>query len=116
MSYQQVIILGNVGKEPEVRHLDGGKVAATMVIATSEYYNDRNGQKTERVEWHTITAWGSQAQFIEKYVTKGMSLLVTGKIRTRSYDANGQKKYVTEIAADSIQFAGPKKNSEDMPS
>ena len=58
MSYQQVIILGNAGKDAEVRHLDGGKVAATITIATSENFTDRNGNKTERTEWHTISAWG----------------------------------------------------------
>ena len=123
MSYQQVIILGNAGKDPEVRHLDGGKVAATITIATSETFTDRNGNKVEKTEWHSVTSWGKTAEFVEKYVKKGASLLVVGKIRTRSYDSNGVKKYVTEIAAESIQFAGAKKESanqapsrnEDMP-
>lgn len=115
MSYQQVIILGNAGKDAEVRHLDGGKVAATITIATSENFTDRNGNKTERTEWHTISAWGSQAQFAEKYVKKGTALLVVGKLRTRSFESGGVKKYVTEIVADTIQFAGAKKESNDMP-
>lgn len=108
MSFQQVFILGNVGKEPEVRHLDGGKVAASLSIATSETYKDSNGNRQEKTEWHNVVAWGNLANFIEKHVKKGASLFLVGKIRTRSYESNGQKKYVTEIVAESIQFAGSK--------
>lgn len=117
MSFNKVILLGNVAAAPEVRHLEGGSTVANFRLATSEYYKDRSGQTTEKVEWHNIVCWGKTAEWTEKYVQKGASLLVDGKLRTREYqDKSGNKRYVTEIAADILQFAGARKaNDNDMP-
>lgn len=124
MSYQKVFILGNAGKDAEVRHLDGGSVVATFSIATSESYKDRNGTRQERTEWHSIKCFGKTAEFAEKFVKKGTSLFIEGKIRSGEYtDRSGNKKFSIDIIADTVQFAGAKKESdtrrdytnEDMP-
>ena len=116
MSYQKVFILGNVGRDPEVRHLQGGGgyVTATFSVATSEGYKDKDGNRQTRTEWHNIVVWGKQAEFAEKYVRSGASVFIEGKIRTLEYtDKNGSKRSVTEIVADTIQFAGaPKQESK----
>ncbi len=109
MSYQKVFILGNVGKDAEVRRLDGGTVVASFSIATTESFKDKNGNRQERTEWHTIKCFNKTAEFAEKFVKKGTSLFIEGKIRTDEYtDRSGNKKYSTYILADSVQFAGSK--------
>ena len=114
MSVNKVILLGNVGKEPEVRHLDSGVATATFSLATTERaYTASNGtQVPERTEWHNIVAWRGLAEAVEKYVHKGDKLYVEGKIRTRSYeDQNGVKRYVTEIFVDNFDMLTPKKDT-----
>lgn len=107
MSINKVILVGNVGKDPEVRHLQGGASVATITLATSERYKDRSGETKEMTEWHTIIAWRQLADLAENYIRKGSQLYVEGKIRSRSWDdQNGQKRYVTEIQADTIQLLG----------
>ncbi|MBR0223577.1 MAG: single-stranded DNA-binding protein [Bacteroidales bacterium] len=107
MSINKVILVGNVGKDPEVRHLQGGASVATITLATSERYKDRSGETREMTEWHTIIAWRQLADLAENYIRKGSQLYVEGKIRSRSWDdQNGQKRYVTEIQADTIQLLG----------
>lgn len=109
MSFQKVFILGNAGKDAEVRHLDGGTVVASFSVATSESFKDKSGNRQEKTEWHNIKCFGKTAEFAEKYIKKGTSLFIEGKIRTGEYtDRNGNKKYTTNIVADSIQFAGSK--------
>ncbi|MCF0177880.1 MAG: single-stranded DNA-binding protein, partial [Bacteroidales bacterium] len=111
-SLNKVQLIGNVGKDPEIRHLEGGSAVATITLATSERYKDRNGEQREVTEWHTIIAWRSLADLAEKYIRKGSQIYVEGRIRTRSWDdQNGQKRYVTEINADAIQLLGRKGDS-----
>ena len=114
MSVNKVILLGNVGKDPDVRYLDSGVAVATFPLATSERgYTLANGtQVPERTEWHNVVLWRGLAETAEKYVHKGDKLYIEGKIRTRSYDDQaGVKRYVTEIFADSMEMLTPKGNS-----
>lgn len=111
MSVNKVILIGNVGKDPEVRYLDSGVAVATFPLATSDRaYTLANGtQVPERTEWHNIVLWRGLAETVEKYVHKGDKLYLEGKIRTRSYDDQaGVKRYVTEIFVDSMEMLSPK--------
>ena len=112
MSLNRIFLIGNVGQEPNVRDLDNGKVASVS-LATTERYKDRNGEQRELVEWHSVQAWGKTAEFVENYVHKGSQLFVEGKIRSRKYtDRDGIERYVTEVNADSIQLLGPRQTQE----
>ena len=107
MSLNKVILIGNVGKDPTVKYFDSGNAVANFSVATSERgYTLSNGTEVpERTEWHNIVVSRDRAQFVEKYVKKGSSVYIEGKIRTRNYDdQNGTKRYVTEIYADRIEF------------
>jgi len=111
MSVNKVILVGNVGKDAEVRHIDNGAAVATFSLATSETYTAKNGEKVTNTEWHNIVAWRGLAEFAGKYIQKGRQLYIEGQIRTRSYDdKDGVKKYITEILANSIQLLGRKEN------
>lgn len=113
MSLNKVMLIGNVGKDPEVRYLGGSDPnakVATFSLATTERYRDRNsGEMRENTEWHNIVAWRNNADVAEKYIRKGTQLYIEGKIRTRSWDdQSGNKRYTTEILADSLQLLGRK--------
>ena len=111
MSVNKVILIGNVGKDPEVRYLDTGIAVASFPLATTDRaYTLSNGtQVPERTEWHNLALWRGLAETAEKYVHKGDKLYVEGKIRTRSYDdQNGAKRYVTEIFVDNMEMLSPK--------
>jgi single-strand DNA-binding protein len=113
MSVNKVILIGNVGKDPDVRYLDSGVAVANFTLATSDRaYTLANGtQVPERTEWHNIVLWRGLAETAEKYVHKGDKLYIEGKIRTRSYDdPNGAKRYITEIFADSMEMLTPRGN------
>lgn len=115
MSVNKVILVGNVGKDPEVKYFDTGSVLATFTLATNERgYTMANGtQVPDRTEWHNVVCWKGLAQIAEKYVTKGTQLYIEGKIRTRSYDdQNGVKRYVTEINADSLELLSRRGSAE----
>jgi len=111
MSVNKVILIGNVGADPEVKTMDSGTMVANFNLATSETYKDKQGQKVVTTEWHRIVAWNKLAEILEKFVKKGQMLYVEGKIKTREYEKDGRKVYITEILADSIQMLG-KKESE----
>jgi single-strand DNA-binding protein len=109
MSVNKVILVGNVGKDPEIRHLDTGVAVANFPLATSETYTAKNGEKVSTTEWHNIVLWRGLAEVAEKYVTKGRQLYIEGRIRTRSYDdKDGNKRYITEIYGDTMQMLGTK--------
>lgn len=111
MSVNKVILIGNVGKDPEVRYLDTGIAVATFSLATSDRaYTLANGtQVPERTEWHNLVLWRGLAETAEKYVHKGDKLYIEGKIRTRSYDDQaGVKRYVTEIFVDNMEMLTPR--------
>jgi single-strand DNA-binding protein len=116
MSVNKVILVGNVGKDAEVRYIDSGVAVATFSLATSETYVSKSGEKVTSTEWHNIVAWRGLAEFAGKYIQKGRQLYIEGRIRTRSYDdKDGVKRYVTEIYAETIQMLGRKEQS-DVPS
>jgi len=113
MSVNKVILVGNVGKDPEVRHLDSGVAVANFPLATSESYNAKNGERVTTTEWHNIVLWRGLAEVAEKYVTKGRQLYIEGRIRTRSYDdKEGNKRYITEIYGDTMQMLGTKADNQ----
>ncbi len=113
MSLNKVMLIGNVGKDPEVRHLESGIPVATIPVATSERYKDKNGEPKEQTEWHNVVLWRALAEFAEKYLRKGMQVYVEGKIRSRHWeDQNGQKRYITEIVAETLRMLGRKSDNE----
>lgn len=103
-SVNKVILIGNLGKDPEVRHLENGAVVANFPLATSETYTDRNtGQKVENTDWHDIVVWRGLAEVVEKYVRKGHKVYVEGKLKKRSWqDKEGNTRYTTEVVADEL--------------
>ncbi len=103
----KVQLIGNVGNEPEIKTLEGGKKLANLTIATNEVYYKENGDKVENTEWHRITAWGKTAEIIEKYVIKGKEIAIEGKLTHRSYDdKDGNKRYITEVVASELLLLG----------
>jgi single-strand DNA-binding protein len=103
-SVNKVILIGNLGKDPEVRHLENGATVANFPIATSETYTDRNtGQRVENTDWHDIVVWRGLAEVVEKYVKKGTKVYVEGKLKKRSWqDKEGNTRYTTEVVADEL--------------
>jgi len=108
----KVILIGHLGKDPEVRHLEGGSTVANFTLATTETFT-RDGNRIEQTEWHNIVMWRGLAEIAEKYLTKGKQIYVEGKIRTRSWeDKEGNKKYTTEIVADTMTMLGSRTDSK----
>jgi single-strand DNA-binding protein len=107
MSVNKAILIGNLGKDPEVRFTSTGRAVARFPIATSEVWTDAEGNRQERTEWHNIIVWGKQGETCGQYLAKGRQVFVEGSIRTRSYDdKSGNKRYMTEIVAQRIRFLG----------
>ncbi len=110
-SLNKVMLIGNLGKDPEVRAIPSGVKVANFPIATSESYNDKNGQRVEKTEWHNIVMWRGLAEVAEKYLKKGNPVFIEGKLQTRSWDdQNGQKRYMTEIVADNMVMLGGRRD------
>ena len=109
----KVILVGHLGKDPEVRHLEGGVAVASFPLATSETFN-KDGRKVEQTEWHNIVMWRGLAEVAAKYLQKGKLVYIEGKIRTRSFeDKEGVKKYTTEIVADNFTMLGRKSDFDE---
>ncbi|KPK84540.1 MAG: single-stranded DNA-binding protein [Bacteroides sp. SM23_62_1] len=109
MTVNKVILVGNVGKDPDIRYLEGGTAVCSFPLATSETYRNRNGERITTTEWHNIVLWRGLAEIAERYVKKGTQLYIEGRIRTRSWDdRDGNKRYTTEIIADNMQMLGRK--------
>jgi single-strand DNA-binding protein len=106
MSLNKVILIGNIGRDPEVKYFESGNAIANFTLATNERgYTLPNGtQVPERTDWHNIVVRGERIQFVEKHVKKGSSVLVEGKIRYREYEKDGIRRFVTEIIADKVEF------------
>jgi single-strand DNA-binding protein len=102
----KVILVGHVGKDPEVKYLEGGTAMAKFSLATSESYKDKQGNKVETTEWHNIVMWRGLAEIAEKYVRKGKLLYIEGKIKTRVVGDGDNKKYYTDIVADNMTMLG----------
>ncbi|MDP5232012.1 MAG: single-stranded DNA-binding protein [Cellulophaga sp.] len=104
-----VQLIGNIGQEPTITNLESGKKVARFSLATNEYYKDAKGEKQTETNWHTVVAWGKTAEIIEKFVSKGKELGVTGKLKTRTYTTDdGNERYVTEVEANEILLLGNK--------
>ena len=120
MALNKVMLIGNVGNDPDIRYLDsnpqgpqGNAKVASFRLATTERYRDRNGETRENTEWHNIVAWRSNADVIEKFVKKGSQLYVEGKLRTRKWtDRDGKERYTTEIQVDNLQLLGRRPDRE----
>lgn len=111
----KVILVGNLGKDPEVLTFENGVKKAAFSLATTETYKDKDGNKVDQTEWHNIVLWRGLAEIAEKYLRKGSSIYVEGKIKTRSYELNGVKKYITEIYGDNFQMLGKRDQQEGAP-
>lgn len=96
-SLNKASIIGNVGKDPEIRSMQSGDKVASFSIATSEKWKDKSGEQKEKTEWHNIVVFGNLVKVVEQYVSKGSKLYIEGKLQTRSWEQNGEKKYTTEI-------------------
>lgn len=115
MSVNKVILIGNVGKDPDVKYFDNGSVVANFTLATTERgYTATNGtQIPDRTEWHNIVCWRGLAKVAEQFIRKGSQVYIEGRIRSRTYDdTNGLKRYVIEIYADNMELLGRKNSSE----
>jgi single-strand DNA-binding protein len=103
----KVILVGYLGADPDMRYTPSGQGVCELRVATSESWNDKNGQRQERTEWHRIVVWGKRAEVCSKYLAKGRQVYIEGRIQTRSYDdKDGNKRYITEIIAADVQFLG----------
>lgn len=106
----KVILIGNLGKDPEIRSLDNGVKVASFSLATTESFKNKEGQKIDQTEWHNIVMWRGLAEIAEKFLKKGSQIYLEGKIRTRSWDdKEGNKRYTTEIIADTFTMLGAKR-------
>ncbi len=112
----KVIIVGNLGQDPEVRYTQSGSAVANFSVATSETFTDKAGEKQERTEWHRIVAWGKTAELCGEYLQKGRQVYLEGKLQTRQWDdKEGQKRYTTEIIAQQVTFLGGRGERGDAP-
>ncbi|HIG33226.1 MAG TPA: single-stranded DNA-binding protein [Flavobacteriales bacterium] len=112
----KVILVGNLGKDPEVKYLDNGVAVANFSLATTENYKNKEGEKVSQTEWHNIVLWRGLAEVAEKYLKKGASVYIEGKIKTRKWeDKDGNTRYNTEILADNMTMLGGKKDSQETP-
>jgi single-strand DNA-binding protein len=109
MSLNKVMLIGNLGKDPELRFTPSGRAVGRFPVATSEQWTDANGQRQDRTEWHNVVVWGKQAETCGQYLSKGRQVFIEGSIRSRQYDdKEGQKRYITEVIAQRVQFLGGK--------
>lgn len=106
-SVNKVILIGNLGRDPELRYTQGGQAVANFTLATTERFSNREGDRQERTEWHRIVAWGKTAELCAQYLAKGRSVYIEGRLQTREWeDKEGQKRRTTEITAQTVQFLG----------
>ena len=107
-SVNKVILIGNLGAKPELKYLPSGQAVCELRLATNESFTDKNQQKQERTEWHRVVVWGKQGENCAQYLDKGRSVYIEGRLQTRSWDdkTSGEKRYMTEIVANTVQFLG----------
>lgn len=112
----KVILLGNLGKDPEVRNLESGAKVATFSLATNRSYKAQDGKRVEETEWHNIVLWGALADLAEKFLAKGRQVFIEGRIRTRQWDdKEGVKRYTTEIVGENMTFVGGRDQRDEPP-
>lgn len=112
----RVILVGHLGKDPEIRTLEAGTKVATFSLATTESFKNKDGQRIDQTEWHSIVLWRGLAEVAEKYLRKGQLVYIEGKLKTRSWEKDGVKRYTTEVQADNMSMLGGKKDGPEMPS
>src|SRR6195256_2794777 len=105
-SINKVILIGNLGADPELKYTPSSRPLCNLRVATTEVFKDKSGVKQERTEWHRVTVWGDQAENCSKYLSKGRSVYIEGRLQTRTYDKEGQKHYATDVVADRVVFLG----------
>src|SRR3954467_14653585 len=105
-SVNKVILVGNLGADPELKYTPSSRPLCNLRIATTDVFKDKAGQRQEKTEWHRVTVWGDQAENCSKYLAKGRSVYIEGRLQTRSYDKDGQKHYATDVVADRVVFLG----------
>jgi len=106
-SVNKVILVGNLGADPELKYTPSNRPVCNLSVATNEVFKDKGGQRQERTEWHRVTVWGEQAENCSKYLAKGRSIYVEGRLQTRSWDdKEGKKRYSTDVVADRVVFLG----------
>jgi single-strand DNA-binding protein len=106
-SVNKVILVGNLGRDAELRYTPGGAAVATLNMATTEVWNDKGGQRQEKTEWHRVILWGKSAESLNEYLTKGKQIYVEGRLQTRQWDdKDGNKRYTTEIRGDKVVLLG----------
>ena len=111
----KVMLIGNLGKDPEVRYLDNGVAVANFSLATTENYKNKEGERVSQTEWHNIVLWRGLAEVAEKYLKKGSSVYIEGKIKNRKWeDKEGNTRYNTEILADNMTMLGGKQSQENV--
>ena len=111
----KVILIGNLGRDPEVRHLESGASVANFPIATTESYKDKNGNRQDQTEWHNIVLWRGLAEIAEKYLKKGSQIYIEGKLRSRSWeDKEGNTRYITEVVGDSMTMLGGRSENNTL--
>mgnify|MGYP003290913100 CR=1 FL=1 len=108
----KVILIGRLGKDPDIRTYETGMKRASFTMATSETYKDKSGNRIESTEWHNIVCWRNLAEMAERYLTKGKMIYLEGRLRTRNWEDNGVKRYITEIEANTFTILSPKNDGE----
>ena len=109
----KVMLIGHLGRNPEIRYSQQGTAMVNFSIATSEQWNDKNtGEKQERTEWHRIQVFGKQAEVCEKYLSKGSQIYIEGRMQTRNYEKDGQTHYITEVVVNNFQFLGGRQDNQ----
>lgn len=103
-----VQLIGNLGSDPEIKEYAEGKKLARISVATSDSYRNQKGERVNETQWHNVVAWGSQAEFLEKFTTKGQGVIINGKLITRSYEKDGERRYITEVVANEFFLTGSK--------
>jgi single-strand DNA-binding protein len=107
-SLNKVMLIGNLGKDPEVRYTASGQAVASFNLATSEKFKNKNGEQEERTEWHRVTLWSRLAEIAGEYLSKGKTVYIEGRLQTREYEKDGIKRYTTEIVGEKMQMLSPK--------
>jgi single-strand DNA-binding protein len=112
----KVILIGNLGRDPEIRYTPAGQAVTNFTLATSESFNNREGKREERTEWHRIVVWGKTAENCAQYLAKGRTVYIEGRLQTREWeDKEGQKRRTTEVVAQTVQFLGGPRGSGGAP-
>ena len=112
-SLNKVLLIGNLGKDPEVRHLENGRAVANFSLATSETYKNKQGERVTNTEWHNIVLWSPIAEIAEKFLKKGNQVYIEGKLTSRSWDdQDGNKRYTTEVVGNNLTLLGTKSDGE----